>query len=383
MEKIAQNGVPATSSPKVGAISPAEWNVELARFSDASNYQSWQYGEISWGKSQVSHFVLETGGKPAAMAQMRIVKTPVFHAGVAYARWAPLFQSQQREADVELFRQALTALRDEYAVRGRFLLRVIPNVYEMDRSVNAARQVLEDLGFRRAANIRPYNTSRVDLTATVEELRKGLRQRWRNKLKHAEAEGFTVTIGTSDEMYAKFHRAYDEMMARKRFETTVSVEEFALLQTALPPQLKMRVLICEKEGVLFNALVVAPAGDTGIYLLAATSNAGLAADGAFLLQWRAMQMLKAEGYRWYDLGGINPETNPGVYQFKSGMGGTDTAQIGVFDYCSSPLSALCVRGGETLVRARARLRKMFRRQAANPSSVDGKDRPRELSQVKP
>lgn len=361
--------------PKFDSVSPAQWNAELAKFSDASIYQSWQYGETSWGRSQLSHFILEAEGKTAAMAQLRIVKTPVLPAGVAYARWAPLCRRADGDFEIAIFRQSLAALRDEYAVRRRLLLRVIPNVYVMDAASTAVRQTLENLGFKRADNVRPYNTSRVDLSVSVDQLRKGLRQRWRNKLKHAEAEGFNVTIETADEMYAKFRRAYDEMMARKRFDTTVSVEEFGRLQATLPDRLKMRILICEKDGILFNALVIAPGGDTGIYLLAATSNAGLAADGAFLLQWKAMQMLKSEGYRWYDLGGINPEANPGVYQFKSGMGGTDTAQIGMFEWCSNPLSALCVGSAEKMIRVRVRCKEMLSRAPVKGAPAGGNDKP--------
>jgi lipid II:glycine glycyltransferase (peptidoglycan interpeptide bridge formation enzyme) len=118
----------------------------------------------------------------------------------------------------------------------------------------------------------------------------------------------------------------------------------------------MRVFLADKEGKVYNALVVAAAGDTGIYLLAATSDAGLKSKGAHLLQWRAIEWLKSQGYRWYELGGINPEKNPGVFQFKNGLGGEDVHQVGVFESSGSTLSRACVRAGEQL-RAAARILK--------------------------
>jgi lipid II:glycine glycyltransferase (peptidoglycan interpeptide bridge formation enzyme) len=187
---------------------------------------------------------------------------------------------------------------------------------------------------------------RVDLSLSLEDLRRGLHQRWRNYLKSAEKHGFTVTQGTSVEFYDRFLAAYREMMARKRFDTTVDVEEFRSIQLGLPEALRMQIFLCEKDGKLFNALVVAAAGDTGIYLLAATSNEGLQAKGAYLLQWRALEWLKSSGFRWYDLGGINPDGNPGVFQFKNGLGGDDVFQAGAFELSGSWLSVACVRSAE-------------------------------------
>lgn len=352
-------------SVEVDQISAGEWALELGRFGDASIYHTWSYGQISWGESNLSHLVLKQDGRIAAMAQVRIVKLPVVPAGIGYVRWGPLFRADG-QTDLEVFRAALKALKNEYAGKRGLMLRVIANLYEMDASAEGVLAVLKDEGFATSENQRRYHTMRLDLGPSVEGLRKGLKQRWRNKLKHAEAEGFTVTMGSADDRYAKFHRAYDEMMARKMFETTVSVPEFARLQSALPAASKMQILLCEKEGVLFNALVIAPGGDTGIYLLAATSDAGLAADGAFLLQWRAITWLKEQGYRWYDLGGVNAETNPGVYQFKSGMGGKDTYQVPPFEFCSNGTSAFCVRGGERLSDW---VRQMKKRLKAKPAAV--------------
>ena len=61
--------------------------------------------------------------------------------------------------------------------------------------------------------------------------------------------------------------------------------------------------------------------------LGATSDDGLNAKGAYLLQWTLIQWLKENGIKWYDLGGIDPEGNPGVYSFKRGLSGTDVSSI--------------------------------------------------------
>lgn len=326
-----------------------EWNGMLASFPDASMYQSWDYGQIHWGRRQLSHLVLRQGDEVVAMAQVRIVRVPVLRTGIAYVRWGPLVRGRGGEWNPAIFGAALRALQLEYAIRRGLLLRIIPNVYDADSFAESTVTKLRQLNFARCSEPPPYHTTRLDLSRSEEDLRRGLRPRWRNKLKHAEAAGFRVTVDTSDRSYTEFLRAHEQMMARKRYPTTVSVEEFGRIQSSLPESLKMQVLLCEKDGCVLNALVIAPGGDTGIYVLAATSHAGLSANGACLLQWRAIRMLKEGNFRWYDLGGINPEANPGVYQFKSGIGGTETCQLGRFEYRANWASSLCVGAAERLV----------------------------------
>jgi lipid II:glycine glycyltransferase (peptidoglycan interpeptide bridge formation enzyme) len=70
------------------------------------------------------------------------------------------------------------------------------------------------------------------------------------------------------------------------------------------------------------------------------------AKGSYLLQWRMMQWLRQRGCRWYDLGGINPQRNPGVYHFKSGFGGQEVLQCGCLEASRSVLSLSCVRAAE-------------------------------------
>jgi hypothetical protein len=90
-------------------------------------------------------------------------------------------------------------------------------------------------------------------------------------------------------------------------------------------------------------LVASALGDSAIYLLGATSDDGLTAKGAYLLQWTLIRWLKENGVRWYDLGGIDPEGNPGVYTFKKGLSGTDVSQLTPLVACNSVVSSAVVR----------------------------------------
>lgn len=361
-----------SSQPKLEAtrLDAAQWHDVMRRFEDATIYQTVAFGSVCWKEKQLHHLVLrDASGEALAATQVRLMTVPLLNRGIAYVRWGPLFRRRGQEADPECFRQALVALKKEYAERRQLMLRIQPHVFSNDPWYETIRSILESEGFVHRPALPMYRTLRVDLSANLEAVRKGMHQRWRNKLKRAEGEGTTATLSDSVEAYRRFLGAYDEMMARKRFDTTVDVREFERVQERLPAEARLRTLICEKDGVLQNALVVAPAGDGAIYLLAATSNAGLEGNGAFLLQWRALDYLKTHGFRWYDMGGINPETNPGVYQFKSGVGGIDCRHLGGFEFEGARLSSWIVRTGENWKAARARAKAAREAKAAGPAET--------------
>jgi hypothetical protein len=110
------------------------------------------------------------------------------------------------------------------------------------------------------------------------------------------------------------------------------------------------VLVCISQGVPISGLVAAVMGDSAIYVLGATGDEGLNSKGSYLLQWTLISWLKENGYRWYDLGGIDPERNPGVYHFKSGLSGADVCRVSPVVACSSATSSAVVRVGLTVAR---------------------------------
>jgi lipid II:glycine glycyltransferase (peptidoglycan interpeptide bridge formation enzyme) len=174
-------------------------------------------------------------------------------------------------------------------------------------------------------------------------LRKKLDPKWRNKLTQSEKKGLKIVAGSGTDEYRTFCRMYEQMWKRKTFETTVDVEEFGRIQEDLPESHRMRVLICEQAGIPVAGVVASAMGDSAIYLLGATSDDGLNAKGAYLLQWTLIQWLKENGIKWYDLGGIDPEGNPGVYSFKRGFSGNDVFQLPPLVACDSVISAAVVR----------------------------------------
>lgn len=317
----------AVYTAQVDACSAGEWDALLGGFDDASLYQTWSYGETRWGRGRLSHLVLRRDGDVVSMAQLLVVRAPYVRAGVAHLRWGPVFTSRGQAPDAVVAHHMADALREEYVLRRGLLLRVLPHAV-LDSPRGDA--VCEGFGGYEAEPFRAgesYRTMLVDLAPPLADVRRRLDQKWRNQLNRAEKNGLAVTESDGAEGFAVFGRLYGQMAARKGLEYTSDIGEFARIQVGLADGRRMRVLICSAGGEPVAGLVGAALGDTGVYLLGATSEEGMKSKAAYLLQWRMMEWMKSRGIRWYDLGGINPELNPGVYHFKKGFGGLDVRYV--------------------------------------------------------
>jgi lipid II:glycine glycyltransferase (peptidoglycan interpeptide bridge formation enzyme) len=367
---------------EVDRATPTEWSALLDLFEDANLYQTWSYGAVRWGRKDLSHMVLKRNGEVYAMAQLRIVRPTRFNFGMAYLRWGPLCHQRGRELDAEAILCVARALHEEYVRKRGLLLQILPNAFE-----GSARAAAFQSGFskftqeaRTAAN--EYRTFVLDLAPPIEELRKKLDAKWRNKLTQSEKKGLKIVAGNGTDEYRTFCQMYEQMWKRKTFETTVDVEEFGRIQEDLPEPHRMRVLICEQAGIPVAGVVASAMGDSAIYLLGATSDDGLNAKGAYLLQWTLIQWLKENGIKWYDLGGIDPEGNPGVYSFKRGFSGNEVFQLPPLVACDSVISAAVVRASLAAHRVVRRLATLRRgRASAQPVKIVGETRSRAVARA--
>jgi len=328
---------------EVDRATRTEWSQMLDLFDDANLYQTWSYGGVRWGEKNLSHLVLKRGGEVLGMAQLRIVQPTRLKFGMAYLRWGPLFQRRGTPLAPDVAVNMARALEEEYINNRKLFLRILPNAF-----VGSPRAALIQSTFREFTPepLDADNTDRtfvLDLRPSVEELRKKLDKKWRNQLSSSEKKGLKVITGNGIDEYRIFCQMYGQMRKRKTFETTVDVEEFGRIQEDLPESHRMRVLICRDGEVPVAGLVTSATGESAIYLLGATSDAGLDSKGAYLLQWTLIKWLKEIGFRWYDLGGIDPERNPGVYHFKKGLSGADVCRICPMVGCRSVVSSTLVR----------------------------------------
>jgi lipid II:glycine glycyltransferase (peptidoglycan interpeptide bridge formation enzyme) len=347
-------------SVRIDDVDPASWERTLSSFDDATVYQTWSFEAVHSRAKSVSHCIVERGGRPAAAAQVRIARFPLIPFGVAQVFWGPMCRESGGPADVEGLAHLANVLKEEYGKRRGLLVRLLPHAYEDTPECDAVLQALESNGFVKSSRGRIYRTFRMNLSRSHDELRASLAQKWRNQLNRAERNDLEIEEGDDLGRFDLFADLYREMMARKKFDTDVDVEKFREMVRNRDEFAWLRVFICRSGGVASAAVVVSAVGDTGIYLLGATNSEGMKSKSSYLLHWRVISWLKERGCRWYDLGGINPQSNPGVFHFKKGFSGDDVRQMGRFEFSpSAPHRALVhiedsLRNWRRLLRSRAR-----------------------------
>ncbi len=329
---------------EIDQIDETRWSHALSLFDDATIYQTMPYGKVRWGSSRLSHIMVKKNGNIAGIAQITIMKLPLLGTGIAYVPWGPLWKLKGDVENLTNFLYILHALKKVYAQQRGLLLRIEPNILS-DNNLVISSLIKEGFNIGKKKS---YHTFLLDLSPRVEELRKCLDPKWRNKLNKVEKNNLIIKEGNAIILYDTFAKLYLEMKGRKIFDTAVDIEQFRKIQLDLPEDLKPRILICEHEGEPISAIVCSAIGNTGIYLLGATGDKGLTLKGSYLLHWHMIKWLKKTNYRYYDLGGIDPDKNQGVYHFKAGFKGKDAYHICQHEVCTNLLSKVAVRTGDFL-----------------------------------
>jgi Acetyltransferase (GNAT) domain len=353
---------------EIDTVTAAAWSELLGRFADANLYQTTSYGALHWGEANLSRLVLRRDGEVVGIAQVRIIGLPVIKRGVAYLRWGPLCQLRGQELDLETVRRMMLALQAEYVRKRRLFLRILPNAFVGSQRSTIFQAAFSTIGKVSSVPTPAERTFLLDLSPPLEELRKKLDQKWRNQLNRAEKNQLTIIEGNGMEAYDVFHQVYQKMWSRKQFETTVDVNEFRRICGDLPAGFKFKILICEHQGKPVSSIVCSAIGHTGIYLLGATHDEGLNTKGAYLLQWTMIKWLKENGFKFYDLGGIDPEKNPGVYHFKQGFSGQDVSRISPLEACEDWLSLAAMKAMDVARGGWRRSAKKERQESAGPET---------------
>jgi lipid II:glycine glycyltransferase (peptidoglycan interpeptide bridge formation enzyme) len=347
MQKMRALGPGYTS--EVDTVNEQRWCQILQEFDDANIYQTWSYAAVISGRRNMSHLILRKNDEITAVAQARIAKLPFISVGIAYIRWGPLWRRRATKVNVDTFRQAVRALRNEFVCKRGLVLRLFPLLFDEDDSGFAA--MLAEEGFASRGEATRSRTILMDLSPPIDKLRAGMRPHWKRQLKVAERNQLEVIEGSQDELFEAFIDIYKEMVSRKNFVEPNDIRQYRLMQSQLPANLKMKILLCRSGEGVCAGLVCSIIGNNAVFLFGATSNAGIKSRGSYLLHWKLIEKLKKYHISIYDLNGINPIKNPGTYKFKNDLGGTNSKDVyflGRFDAHTSVLSHWCVKCGEML-----------------------------------
>jgi len=187
-----------------------------------------------------------------------------------------------------------------------------------------ARQWLAETGLRPRSS-EAWTSSRIDLAESEEVLRKALAGKWRNMLVSAEKADLTVELAEGGKALERLLPLYIDMMRNKGFSGVSPVLLTALSQVA-PDSL--HGFFASQGGETVSAVLVAGHGSSCTYLIGWNNDAGRRLRGNHLLLWRALLSMRRQGTRWFDLGGIDRVSTPGIAAFKAGLGGDEYGLCG-------------------------------------------------------
>ena len=289
------------------------WDYLITQFDDATICQTWAYG------TSASHIVIKEGVDILACCQVEVRRAPFYNIGIADIKWGPLFMKKGRGFSPDILFHLVHGIKEEYAVKRGYLLRIWPHATG-DRK-ELLKQILESEGFKRNGSERPYRSLRIDLSPSIDDLRKDLLPRWRTSLNNAERNELNLIEGTNIELFDTLVRLAKEVEKIKKFTDSTDYEMYRRVQIDLPDPFKLKFVVCEAKGEPVCATGFSAIGDTAEYVLAGTGEKAYGLNATYLAQWRMVQRLKESGVRYFDLGPFNPQRNPGVYRFKLGLAG--------------------------------------------------------------
>lgn len=321
-------------------FSQKEWNDIVSSFRDLSLMQTWEYAEAKatgtpW-KIERAIFCDGTGVVGAVQAMVRYI--PLLRKGLVWVSRGPLWRGK-RDADASVLVAMLAELRRYWTVERGMYLRVLPTLFQGE----VDPYLLTGVGYSLAEGSGVWVSSLVDLSQPVEVLRSRLQQKWRNCLNKAERQAIVAESG-SDRVFTEVLLEYKQMLGKKGFASVVTPDLLTRLQCSLPENRKLWGLIGRQDNRTLGGILIARYGQTSEYLVGAVNDAGKAANAGQYLLWRAICEMKEMGYRWFDMGGMDPlRTRKGILHFKQGVNGSPYELIGELESFDGGLLSRAVR----------------------------------------
>jgi hypothetical protein len=291
------------------------WERLLARAGKSSLEQSWAYGAAmeAVSRRRVRRGVLFDDAGPLAALQAFERPVPVLGTLVQIMRGPVWLRADVTARDVA---DGMKLIRAAWGLRRREIVIWMPELPDAPDSDAAMR----GLGARRM--VTGYSSAWIDLRRDEDALRTGLRGKWRNMLKAAEASRLRVEISTGGDTAALdwLLSEYEPFRRKARF-TGPDARLIRALAESAPRQSRPMVIQAYDRRRPVAGILVLRHGNAATYSVGWTGPLGRTQRAHHLLLWRALPALRQAGVEWFDLGGLFAADAPGVARFKLGMGG--------------------------------------------------------------
>ncbi len=260
---------------------------------------------------------IDIDGEPAALAQLLVRRWGRIGA-VALCSRGPVWLRDITPQDKA---RAYRALKRSLPLPGlRFLLVTPEEAAGAPHGLSRLRRVMTGL-----------STVTLDLTQDLDALRANFDVRWRNRLSTGERSGIDIQrVGTNPNQFRWLVEADMKQRAEKRLSGLPApfFERYALTRT--PAAKGLLTLRADAGRDRIAAMMFLIHGSVATYEIGWTTDKGRDLHAHNLILWNAMQMLKSQGLRMLDLGGVNTLRSAGLARFKLGTGGQVLTLAGTY-----------------------------------------------------
>ncbi len=289
-----------------------DWCEAVRRNENANVYASEQWGEykrcLGWSVKRI--IISDRSGRELGLIQYQVRRRGP--ARFILAQGCPVLTNDGLSQAKEVFEAFISHLN-----LGRLDLLVI-KYHQFETS--EVKLALLAHRFRPVMSARDH-TLEVDLSQSMEAIRSALDSRWRNALVKAERkDGIEVEYIRNPlerlAVFEAFSMMYSALKKRKGFHNSLNAElyrDFAVRDTFLEFQ------VVRENGELILVRIAHKSRHRWTDFYVASNERARAIEVPRLALWRAIEKAKQEGASIYDLGGIDPANNRGVFVFKAGV----------------------------------------------------------------
>lgn len=301
------------------------WDQNLEGLADCTPYQSYAWGEYrrSLGWEPMRWMAFDDKQKVVTMVQAAVRRYP-FGVGLIWCEGGPVGDLSACDESLQQAMKATTGLK-------RFYFR-----FRCDR-----RRHIEDvlrltaMGWNVSWSPLTSNYSMsLDLLPEEDRLLANCDRNWRRNLRRADESNLTIRQWL-DARVDEVLSVYSSMQEAKGLDEQLSRREVEELLRKLKQQLVL-YRCDDAQGNVLSLLGCMVAGDQACAVFWATSEAGRKVHASYAVFWELVRHCRRIGVKSYDLAGIDPVRNHGVYRFKRATGAEPIEYLGEWDCASRP-----------------------------------------------
>ncbi len=289
-----------------------EWRILLQQAEKANWMQTWPYAQAAFKrdfKRSRLALIKKHGQAIGLMAVQEIKLGPV--QIINLFRGPLWFSSTPAES---IFLEVAEAFRREFPNKILQRLRWMPN-WEITPH---CKDVLSKIGFKERPEY--FLTIWLDLKKPVEELRRDLKQKWRNCLNKSERSNIRIVKDSGTRKLDLFLKYYARHKKIKNFRGPSDAFMKEEISTAFQSGDGF-LLWAYFENRPVAGVAILKHGNSGSYRVGWNTDEGRVVNAHYNLLWNAILNLKSSGIEYFDLGGLKPDAAKGISHFKSGLGG--------------------------------------------------------------